>query len=130
MISFPENKSNPKTILFVDDDPVVSKITPLMLGKLGYRVICAVNGYQAVKTYNEKTDIIDLVILDYMMPGLSGEQTFKELKKLDDQVKVILSSGYITEKCANELIDSGCLGFLPKPFTMDKLSSMLSELIP
>ena len=63
------------------------------------------------------------------MSGLSGGQTFVELQKIDDQVKGILSSGYITEECANEVVDAGCLGFLPKPFTIDKLKSMLREVM-
>ena len=121
---------NPKTILFVDDDPVVSNVTIMILKKLGYNVFYAVDGYQAIKIYNLKRDVIDLVILGMKMPGISGEETFKELQKLDDQVKVIFASGYIPDDSARELFHSGCLAFLQKPYDMEILASVLRDVIP
>jgi CheY-like chemotaxis protein len=101
-----------------------------MLAKLGYRVITARNGAQALDRYREHMGRIGLVILDMIMPEVSGRQTFEQLKALDGQVKVLLSSGYSMNGEAAAILAAGCAGFLQKPFALEELSDKLRELLP
>jgi two-component system cell cycle sensor histidine kinase/response regulator CckA len=117
------------TILLVDDDPTVLEVGGMMLQRLGYEVIEARGGKEAVSFYKEKQDTIDLVILDMIMPELGGGQTFDQLKQIDPEVKVLLSSGYSREGQANEIMARGCRGFIQKPFTMEELSQKTMEII-
>jgi len=111
-----------ETILLVDDETAVLDVTKSMLQSLGYRVLCAGSGQDAIAVYSEKRDAIDLVILDMIMPGISGTETFDCFRKIDAEKKVLLSSGYSIEGKAQELIEKGCKGFLQKPFRMVDLA--------
>ncbi len=117
------------TILLVDDDPTVLEVGGMMLQRLGYDVIEARSGKEAVSFYKEKQDTIDLVILDMIMPELGGGPTFDQLKQIHSEVKVLLSSGYSREGQANEIMARGCRGFIQKPFTMEELSQKSREII-
>jgi two-component system cell cycle sensor histidine kinase/response regulator CckA len=117
------------TILLVDDDPTVLEVGGMMLQRLGYEVIEARGGKEAVSFYKEKQDTIDLVILDMIMPELGGGPTFDQLKRIEPEVKVLLSSGYSREGQANEIMARGCRGFIQKPFTMEELSQKTMEII-
>ena len=125
-----KNCTTAKTILFVDDDPVLREITPMLLRDLGHQVLCATDGYQAIEKFRQEKGAIDLVILDLVMPGLSGEETLERLRALDGQVKVVISSGVVQEKEAAGLIAQGCLAFLSKPYDIPKLQSILSRVFP
>jgi len=109
-----------ETILVVDDEISVANVTKDMLQSLGYRVFVVRSGQEAVATYAENKDKINLIILDMIMPGMSGRQTFKSLLDINRNVKVILASGYSIEDKAQYLMESGCRGFfknhLPSTF--------------
>ena len=111
-----------ETILLVDDEQMVVEVTRALLESLGYRVYEAGSGQEAIAVYLEKKKEIDLIILDMIMPGLSGGQTFDRLREIDPQVKVLLSSGYSIEGQAQQIMDKGCKGFLQKPFHLKELS--------
>ena len=70
------------------------------------------------------------MILDLVMPGLSGEETFQELKSLDPEVRVVISSGIVVEDEAEDMLSRGCLAFLRKPYLTEKLASVLNDAIP
>jgi len=116
-----------ENILLVDDEPVVSEIAAHMLTALGYRVIVAESGREAVKIYAENKDRIDMVILDMIMPHMSGGETYDELKRLDQEVKVLLSSGYSINGQATAILKRGCTGFIQKPFNIKVLSAKVRE---
>ncbi len=118
-----------ETILLVDDEELVLEVAQELLNDLGYKVFVARSGGEAVRIYEKKRDQIDLVILDMIMPGLSGWGTFERLKAIDKNVKVLLSSGYSISNQASELLDKGCVGFLAKPFGMKSLSRKLREIL-
>ena len=122
-----ENRSGTKTLLIVDDDPIIIEVNSFLLSELGYQVISADSGDQAIEIYGQNKDDIDLVILDMMMPGLSGEQTFEALQALDDQVKVIISTGFARERGVNKLLDNGCLACITKPYEMAQLNRKIQD---
>lgn len=109
------------TILLVDDEQLIRTSTKRLLERLGYRVILAEDGRDALDIYVENKDDVEVVVLDLMMPGMSGEEAFVELQKINADVRVILSSGYSRDEKAESLIDLGAVGFLEKPFDLDTL---------
>ncbi len=118
-----------ETILFVDDEKMILDVGHELLRTLGYRSIRAGSGHQAVQIYRQTQEEIDLVILDMTMPGMSGGETYHRLKAIDENVKVLLSSGYSITGLAKETLDQGAVGFIQKPFTLETLSQKLREVL-
>lgn len=113
-------------ILVIDDEELIRNMTLNILSELGYDVILTDNGKDGIDIYSKNKDI-DLVILDIIMPKMDGPQTFIELKKINPDVKVILTSGFSYEKGIGELIESGAKGFIQKPFRSSDLSKIVYE---
>ncbi|MGV8057658.1 MAG: PAS domain S-box protein [Smithellaceae bacterium] len=111
-----------ETILLVDDEESIIDVCGEILDTLGYNVLQAANGADALKIYETNKGRIDLVILDMIMPGLSGGETFDALKLIDPEAKVMLSSGYMVSDQAKRIMDKGCHAFIQKPFRMEELS--------
>ncbi|MBW2001372.1 MAG: PAS domain S-box protein, partial [Deltaproteobacteria bacterium] len=109
------------TILLVDDEEIVLDASFNMLKSLGYTVLKAKGGREAVETYKENIDKINMVLLDIIMPDMSGGQAYDRMKEIDPDIKVLLSSGYNIEGQATELLAKGCNGFIQKPFNMKEL---------
>ena len=103
-----------ETILVVDDEDMIWDILIENLQNLGYTVILAENGEDAVEIYKENPGLIDIVILDMVMPKMNGREAFAELRKIDENVKVILSSGFMNEGDAGDLMEGGALTFHEK----------------
>jgi len=89
---------------------------------LGYKVLTARSGKEAIKIYEENKERIDIVLLDMVMPDMSGGDTYDRMKYVNPKVKVLLSSGYSINGRATEILDRGCNGFIQKPFKMKELS--------
>ncbi len=111
-----------ETILLVDDEETVLEVEKEMLAFLGYRVHSAGSGREAVAAYHEMSGGIDLVILDMIMPGMSGEETFNLIREIDPRQKVLLFSGYSADGNARMILEKGCNGFLQKPFRLNELA--------
>lgn len=118
-----------ETILLVDDEQMVLEVTKELLESLGYRVYAAGSGQEAVAVYMEKRHEIDLVILDMIMPGISGGETFERLKDINPHVLALLSSGYSIKGQAQQILTRGCKGFLQKPFHLELLSQKVREIL-
>lgn len=116
-----------ETILMVDDEEMVVKVGQAMLEKLGYRVIVARDGKQAVDIVKKKGDEIDLVILDLIMPEMGGDKAFDLIREIQPAIPVILSSGYALDSQANAIIRRGCNEFVQKPFSISKLSQKVRK---
>ena len=114
-----------ETILIVDDHETIWDFLIDALSELGYSVLLAENGLDAVEIYRSNPEEIDLVLLDMIMPKAGGHQTFIQLKNIDPGVKVILSSGFVSEEEVSDLIEQGACGFLPKPH---RLPVVLTEI--
>ena len=118
-----------ETILLVDDEEVIIGVGEKLLNTLGYRVMTARNGKDALRIYSENQADIDMVMLDLIMPGKSGGETFDELRVQNPEVKILLSSGYSLDGQARSILDRGCNGFIQKPFNLNELSKKLREII-
>jgi PAS domain S-box-containing protein len=118
-----------ETILLVDDEKMVAEVTRELLESLGYRVYATGSGQEAIAVYMEKRDEIDLVILDMIMPGISGGETFNRLREIDPDLRVLLSSGYSINGEAKIIMDRGCDGFIQKPFQLENLSRKVREIL-
>ncbi len=118
------------TILFVDDEALVAEVGALMLKEAGYAVISATSGREALTLYKQKHREISLIILDMIMPDLSGGELFDLLKKVNPRARVLLSSGYSLDGQASEIMDRGCDGFIQKPFNLEQLTRKINEIVP
>jgi PAS domain S-box-containing protein len=118
-----------ETILLVDDEKMVMEVSKKMLESLGYKVYVAGSGQEAIAVYMEKGNKIDLVILDMIMPGISGGGTFDRLMEINPQIKILLSSGYSLNGQARDIMDRGCKGFLQKPFLLSQFSGKIREIL-
>jgi two-component system cell cycle sensor histidine kinase/response regulator CckA len=116
------------TILLVDDEERVLNVGKDMLTAIGYEVVTANSGKEAVEVYRENQHTLDVVILDMIMPGMGGGETYERLQKINPGIKVLLSSGYSLDGEAKEILSRGCNGFLQKPFHIHELSSKLRDL--
>ena len=113
-------------ILFADDDKSCLDISVQMLKRLGYRVLQARDGQEAVDVYKNNQDTVDLVILDMKMPHNAGH-AFEQLKKMNADIKIILTSGYTEDFGIRELVKKGCNDFLQKPFDLKILSKKIKN---
>jgi PAS domain S-box-containing protein len=115
------------TVLLVDDEKLVLQVGQAMLEKLGYRTLTAGSGKEALDLYEHQKDEIDLVILDMIMPGMGGRETYERLKAIGGAAMVLLSSGYSINRQAQEILDRGCNRFIQKPFAIEELSRKVRE---
>ncbi len=116
-------------ILIADDEDLVLEVGVNFLDRLGYTALIARNGYEAVAVYKKNRDAINLVIMDMIMPHMGGGQAYDNIKKINPEVKVLLSSGYSIDGQAQEILDRGCDGFIQKPFGMQELSGKITEIL-
>jgi PAS domain S-box-containing protein len=118
-----------ETVLLVDDEPVVLEVGKGLLEAMGYRVLTAQDGQEAIEIYREKRDAIDTVILDMVMPDMGGGETYDRLREINPDIKVLLSSGYSIDGQATEILKRGCNGFIQKPFDVEEMSVKIREII-
>jgi two-component system cell cycle sensor histidine kinase/response regulator CckA len=117
------------TILVVDDEEYILSADKAMLNGLGYEVLLAKGGKEALRVFEEKKDSINLLILDLIMPDLSGEIVYDRIKSSRPDVRVILSSGYSIEGQAESILKKGCDGFIQKPYNLNQLAQKIKEVL-
>jgi two-component system cell cycle sensor histidine kinase/response regulator CckA len=117
------------TILLVDDEDMIIDVGSQILASLGYMPLLAKSGKEAIDVYEKNKDRIVMVILDMIMPGMGGGETYDRLKSIDPEIRVLLSSGYSIDGQASEIIDRGCNGFIQKPFNVIQLSRKIREVL-
>lgn len=120
-----ENHSNQKTILVVDDDPIIMKLVSDILSKSSYNVLTAVNGQAALKKSKSHKGVIDLLLSDFQMPGLSGVELATQMIHARPKLKVLLMSGFPE----GMLVLNEGWHFLAKPFVPSQLRTLISGLI-
>lgn len=116
-------------VLLVDDEAMILEVGAEMLEQLGCRVVTAAGGREALEIYAERPADFDLVLLDMIMPEMSGGETYDRLKQINPDVRVILATGYSCTGQAAEIMRRGCNGFMQKPFNLQTLSRKLHELL-
>ncbi|WP_224982479.1 ATP-binding protein [Geomonas agri] len=117
------------TVLLADDEESIRALASDMLQALGFSVKMACDGREAVELFTAGMDDIVCVLLDLTMPNLDGEQTFRALRALKPDVKVIMSSGYNEQEVSLKLAGAGLSGFIQKPYKVAEMSRKLSEVL-
>ncbi len=114
-------------ILLIDDDPFVRNVASEMLTMLGFQVLTADNGLEGLKVFRAHQAEIVCVLLDLIMPEMGGEEAFRELRNLDRDIPVILSSGYNEQDVTQRFVGRGLTGFIQKPYTVANLRRVLKK---
>ncbi len=115
-------------ILVVDDEPRVLEFLEKGLTRLGYQVVPAESGNKACEIHSRECNEISCVLLDLIMPGMSGLDTYGRLRDINPGVRVILSSGYSSGRVRREAVEAGSAEFLGKPYTLEELSQALQKI--
>jgi two-component system cell cycle sensor histidine kinase/response regulator CckA len=118
-----------ETVLLVDDEDMILDVGTQILEKMGHKVMKAKSGQEAIGIYEKHKDLIELVILDMIMPGVGGGETYDSMRAINPEVKVLLSTGYSMNGQATEILERGCNGFIQKPFRMKELSHKIREVL-
>ncbi len=121
--------SGSETVLIVDDEEIMRNIGRSMLQECGYKVLLAASGVEAIEIYKEKASEIDIVLLDMAMPKLSGKETYKVLKKINPEIKVLLASGFRQDQRVEETLEMGVNDFIQKPYVISDLTMMISKIL-
>jgi CheY-like chemotaxis protein len=116
-----------KHILVIEDEELVGQMLLIQLQQLGFRATLMQDGLAAVEHFRKTWQETDLVILDLVMPHLSGYETFTGLKAIHSEVPVILSSGFSVEGEAQRIMDAGAVAFLQKPYQVGELTRALGR---
>ena len=117
------------TILVADDEEAIRNLAKLFLEKLGYEVLLAKDGEEAIQTYENHQREIAAVVLDMTMPKLTGRDTFKTILEINPSAKIILASGYTDEGSSKQLLEEGACDFLQKPYTIQPLAQAVRRAI-
>jgi CheY-like chemotaxis protein len=126
---FTQVKKGSETILLVDDEEFIRDVAVQLLREFGYTVLTAADGEAALELYREEQGRIDLVILDLIMPGMGGMKCLREILKINPQCRVLVASGYSAGGPAREAIDAGARGYLGKPYDIDKMLSVIRDVL-
>jgi CheY-like chemotaxis protein len=117
------------TVLLVDDEETIRSLGAQMLKRLGFDVVTAVDGREAVEVYRAHRNRVVCVLLDLTMPRMDGGETFRELRRVRNDLPVILSSGYSEYEVSKRFEGTGVAGFIQKPYEMECLRSKLREVL-
>jgi len=117
------------TVLLVDDEESVRGIGSEMLKELGFTTLTANDGREALELFKHRPDI-SFVILDLTMPHMDGEQCFRELRRMNPDIKVIMSSGYNEQEVTQKFVGKGLAGFIQKPYKLSVLKDAIREMLP
>jgi PAS domain S-box-containing protein len=125
----PASGGGTETILIVDDEAMVLEVGRQMLASLGYEVITASGGREALDIITGEHSPVDLVILDMIMPVMGGGETFSLIRQHRPEMPVLLCSGYSVDSQAEEILKKGCSAFIQKPFDIPELSRIIRTIL-
>lgn len=117
------------TVLVVDDEAMVRAVAEAILARLGLSVVQAADGEEAVHLFEAEPDRFALVLVDLTMPRLSGAETFRRIRELRPEARVILMSGYNEEEASGSFARKGLAGFLEKPFSTQALGDLVERVL-
>ncbi len=117
------------SVLCVDDEPLVREVLGTMLEQLGFSVIMAVDGIDCIRKFIQNSDTIDLILLDVTMPNMNGDEAFYEIRKLREDIPVIISSGYAEAEIVTRFPSKYPDGFLQKPYSANELKRIVKSLL-
>ncbi|HET97817.1 MAG TPA: response regulator [Desulfurivibrio alkaliphilus] len=125
----PAIESGSGLILVVDDDPVVRQLAEEALKILGYQVLTAADGLEALEVYRQHQAEIRAVLLDMAMPVMSGREAFLELQKINPDILVVMSSGFRQDERLEEVMQRGARAFLQKPYDLTSLAQTMTQVL-
>lgn len=117
------------TILLADDEETVRTIGGRMIKRLGFEVVLAEDGREALELFKERPDEFDCVVLDLTMPHMDGEEAFREIRRIRKDARVVLSSGYNEQDVVNRFSGKGLAGFIQKPYNIKRLATVMREIM-
>jgi two-component system, cell cycle sensor histidine kinase and response regulator CckA len=118
-----------ENILIVDDEEGILKVGSKLLTSLGYNVVEAKNGSEAIRAYEQQKESIDMVILDLIMPDMTGDVVYHRMKEVNPGVKVLLASGCGLNETSSVMLEKGCNGFIQKPYKLNELSNEIRTIL-
>ena len=124
-----ENWRGNGVALIADDEEAVCAVGKQMLERLGFSVLTAVDGREAVEVFREHVDEINCILLDMTMPHLDGEQAFREIHRISPETPVVLCSGYNIHDATQQFAGKGLAGFIQKPYNLATLRDNLKQAI-
>jgi two-component system, cell cycle sensor histidine kinase and response regulator CckA len=116
-----------ETILLVDDEEFIRDLGRKVLTRAGYKVLTAVSGKEALDIYQEKGSEIDLIILDLIMPEMSGKECLGKLLEINPKARILIASGYFAEGPVRAVTEGLARGFIAKPYNLNKLLRLVRE---
>lgn len=116
-------------ILIVDDEPMLRTVSSRMIQSMGFTANTCQDGVEALDYIENEDEPIDLIILDLVMPGLSGAETFRLIRKKIPEQQILIASGYSIDGEAQELIEEGAMGFIQKPFRAEDLGAAIHQIL-
>ena len=116
-------------VLVVDDERFMRALAHDILGGYGYSIMEAESGEQAISLYRDRGHDVDLVVLDLLMPGMDGGQALEEIRKLNPDVRCIISSGFGTDQIDKKRLNGPFIRFVPKPYTATQLLTQVRDLL-
>jgi CheY-like chemotaxis protein len=128
-VNFDSSSQPSITILLIDDEEMVINISEMMLKKLGYKVLKAHSGFEGLELFEENKSKIDLIISDLEMPEMNGKEVMDKLREINPQIKVMLSSGALTDTDEQDIMNKGFNGFLKKPYNLNTLCEKMAEIL-
>ncbi len=114
-------------ILVIDDEAIVRSIAERMLVRMGYEVSVATDGPEGIEAFDQLKDELKLVILDMVMPSMSGRDVFFELRRLDPNARILVASGHVMSEDIQEVLEAGAMDFIQKPFRLNALSTKVAQ---
>ena len=125
----PDSLRGSETIMIVDDEEFNRSLGKEILETLGYSVILAENGAEALSLYKELQNSIDLIVLDMNMPVMDGRDTYIKIHEINEKVKIILASGYADDNKLQDLYNLGLQDFLSKPYRISDFSALIRKVL-
>lgn len=119
---------NPR-VLVVDDEPVMLRLLENLLSGDGYDVVTAVSGWQALDLLARDPDFCDLIVLDFTMPFMNGEETFRRIREIAPEIPVILATGFIHKAVLEGMLRAGLAGFISKPMPPNELLTSVRKVL-
>lgn len=121
-------QGNPKTIFVVDDDEMIREIAQDMLNHMGYKVILAKDGQEAIEIFKQRGNEIDMIMVDLIMPKMNGLVCYHKLKEINQNIPIIIASGLGELSKKQSILDMGAAGYLEKPYSIKTLSEVFSSI--
>ena len=117
------------TVLLIDDEEAIREVGKQMLERLGFQVLTAADGREALQVFGEHANEVGCVILDLTMPHMDGEECFRELRRIRSDIRVIMSSGYNEQEVSHRFAGKGVAGFIQKPYALKNLREELRRVL-